>query len=226
MIRHIPRATSQTLSRSKNSALERPSHICRIGNYMQSPWTRKLNGAVKVCAKLLGLPEGFEIQFGGNERMGTDVFFDTGRNALEISPIWFDWHLIHQAFPCKERAVRTATGPDTLFRCDHVVEELLRAFLVQIFRLVPVQWNSENRVVRIIREMLRHMPYNINVFPSEAGGLTVFWDNNANELSRTSSRSQAVYRAILHKEGCPDVKADPIYADTGELARQSVCVTH
>ena len=74
--------------------------------------------------------------------------------------------------------------------------------------------------------MLRHMPYNINVFPSETGGLTVFWDDNANELSRTSSRSQAVYRAILHKEGCPDVKADPIYEETGELAIQFFFITH
>ena len=187
--------------------------------------SRAIEAAVKACARLAGLTEDTEVRFGWRDTTDAEVRFDPCQNAVEISHAWLDSHLMHKRFPCQEMNPRDTLDDDTRFLCDHIIEELLRAFLASVFKPIPLDRATENRILRNIRQMLRHKPHGVKTIQSAEAELTVIWKDNANRSSRTSMRSQAVYHVVLHKEKCHSGEVDLLHKDAGGFSNEkSLCL--
>jgi hypothetical protein len=67
-----------------------------------------------------------------------------------------------------------------------------------------------------IPRLLRYMPHQINLTPSE-GGLMVAWEDNETELFRKHGLGGAAYHVINHEHSSTSMKRELLHSDPGKF---------
>jgi hypothetical protein len=76
---------------------------------------------------------------------------------------------------------------------------------------------TENGVIRQIRQRLRQMPHSIKIERApQVSGLAITWEDNETESFRKAYRSRVGYHVVLHEERCASARSGLLHGDEGK----------
>jgi hypothetical protein len=167
-----------------------------------------------ACVIVLLQGRTIEVQYVRTKHSAIQAFYNSHRRVLRVAHQWLDLAGSHGPVFCRE-TLSSKLGGQSFF-CDHVMEELLKSYLVPLLGRSAAFKNTEVMTLRKIRRLLRHIPHTITVSRSFlAGALKITWEDTETESFRKRSMHGPPYHAVLHEEKCSSTRADLIYGDAG-----------
>lgn len=156
-----------------------------------------------------------DVQFVRGNKIGVDCIFDNETRILKIHHWWLDFSAIRKKSQCRDHFPTEMSRSNSPFLCDHIIEELLRLSLSEIFKPSIPSREWTNAFLRQVRFFLRYMPHSIkSIQELKSGLLKITWEDNETEFIRRSLASGTLYHIILHEETCLH-KSDLLHDATG-----------
>jgi hypothetical protein len=174
------------------SMLFQNAEVCSPPN---TTFSRTVRKALRACFALLDSMQGIQVVYVKGFDSRVDVVYNPQQSMLKIHHRWLDFDSIHQRASCRNwipSSAKKESGKHEPFFCGHIIEELLSLSITSVFGASKTPRTTEMRYMRHIRRLLRYMPHQITLTPSE-GGLTVAWEDNETELFRKHDLGGAAY---------------------------------
>jgi hypothetical protein len=198
---------------------EEQNHLFRNSSVSDEPSTLfsiNIQRGLSACLALHARTQRVQVEYVTGAETEVEMLFDKQKQLLKVHEKWLNFSRIHETTPCRASMLDEIQLLDSIFLCDHVIEELCDLAVIEIVETFDCNVDAASRFIKSmriqVRENLQHMPREVSVQPSdEPRGLVVSWADNESERVRQVLNNGA-YSVILHRERtCAQMRSELLH---------------
>ncbi|GAM33939.1 hypothetical protein TCE0_013f01201 [Talaromyces pinophilus] len=171
---------------------EEQNHLFRNSSVSDEPSTLfsiNIQRGLSACLALHARTQRVQVEYVTGAETEVEMLFDKQKQLLKVHEKWLNFSRIHETTPCRASMLDEIQLLDSIFLCDHVIEELCDLAVIEIVETFDCNVDAASRFIKSmriqVRENLQHMPREVSVQPSdEPRRLVVSWADNESERVR------------------------------------------
>lgn len=189
------------------TAHEEQNHLFRNSSASDEPLTlfsTSIQRGLRACLALNDKTQQVQVEYVSGAETDVDMLFDKEKKLLKVHEKWLNFTRVHETTPCRAITLHDIQLLDSVFLCDHVIEELCDLAVHEIvesfsFKQSDALWFIKSMRLEV-REQLQQMPCEISIQPTdEPRELVVSWTDNESERVGKVLNNGA-YSVTLHRE--------------------------
>lgn len=194
--------------------------------------TKRKQFSLKASLALNHRTEQVQVEYVSGAETDIDMLFDKERQLLKVHGKWLNFARIHETAPCRISTASNTRLSQSVFCCDHVIEELYELAVQDIVETLTSNHTDAMKFARSmrlkVREKLQQMPRMISMKKDGPRRLVVSWTNGENDLIREALGNIGTYYVTLHQDQtCSQKKYEYLFRPQRQgmyMSIPSICI--
>lgn len=175
-----------------------------VSEEQETVFSKSIQHGLKASLALSQKTEMVRVEYVSGAETDIDMLFDKEQQLLKVHEKWLNFVRIHETAPCRISMASNLRLSQSIFCCDHVIEELYELAVQEILETSTSNHAEAMKFARSmrlkVREKLQQMPRMISIKTDGPRKLVVSWTNGENDLIREALGNIGTYYVILHRD--------------------------